>query len=117
MQVEFTHWFLNLAAHHNHSKGLLKNTSTRAPPLTYQIIIYQPQKNFPNILWEMLMQLVLRTITLVNDTRSSKGFCLIKILRSLATMWNHNQMSTSRLVFILLLIRRESRKSKRKCQA
>lgn len=41
--VEFTHWFLNLAAHSNYLKSLLKNNL--APPLTYQIIIYHPQKN------------------------------------------------------------------------
>lgn len=43
--AEFTDWFLNLTAHHNHLKSLLNNTNTQAPPLTYRILNYQPQKN------------------------------------------------------------------------
>ena len=57
----------------------------------------------------------MKTTVLITDV-FSKGFGLQKLYSS-ARMWNHNQMSTSSLVFILLLIERKCRKSNRKCQA
>lgn len=108
--VELIHMFLDLAGHDNHLYNLLNILILRLSLKPTESSICLKKIYFP-ISFERISYNQLRESLLY------QGFALQGLYRSSVSVWNNNQMSTSRLAFILLARRRKNRKSKRKCQA